>query len=180
MGSFPYAPLGVHSSSGDSSQFTASVRQLAPAWSPFHRLQLWPGACSYRASSPWAVTSFLSTSTVALWAPPQLHMEICSLWQLTGCFTIALPQLYHGHLLGCRKTTAQCLDHLLPSFCSDLDTCGVASLKFSLCSLPAVFLQHFSFFLKSAFPKAHPVLPIGSTSAGKMSVLEQWKGCILI
>jgi len=53
--------------------------------------------------------------------------------------------LHHGLLLGCRKTTVQCLEHLLPSFCTDLDACRAASLKFPHCSVSCIFAAFFLF-----------------------------------
>lgn len=59
---------------------------------------------------------------------------------LTASFRTHLPAVlwaapHDAH--GLHRTSAQCLEHLLPSFFTDLDACCVVSLSFSYSSLPS-------------------------------------------
>lgn len=94
-----------------------------------HRLQLQPGPCSW-GSSPWALWA---TSAAALWAPPWLQMEICSVlcqWAAGGW---PAPLWASPGLQGASAPLHD--DHLMPSFCTDLCVCSAAYLySFSLLS----------------------------------------------
>ena len=57
-----------------------------------------------------------------------------------------------GLSTGRRGTAAACLEHLLPSFCTDLGGCRAASHS----SLPAAVVQQVFSFLKCALPEAQP------------------------
>jgi len=54
---------------------------------------------------------------------------LCLLQASSTAAPLAPPQL--------QRSSAQCLEHLLPSFFTDLDACCVVSLSFSYSSLPS-------------------------------------------
>jgi len=59
-----------------------------------------------------------------------------------------LNRFHYGLLHGCRELLLRHLEHLLPSFCTDLGLCRVVPLIYSHSSLPAaVVLQFFHPFL---------------------------------
>lgn len=90
--------------------------------------------------------------TTAPWAPPWLHMKICSmgyLWAAGGhpAFPWASP--------GLQGAASLCLEHLLPSCYTDLSQClqSCFSHHLSLLSPSCCYAAVFP-FLKSALPEA--------------------------
>lgn len=81
--------------------------------------------------------------------------------------------LHHGPLMGSREIHALCLEHLLPSFCTNLGGYRVVSPPFSL-SLTAEL-----FFLNYVITEMPPGLLMGSILANRGSILElttaSWK-----
>ena len=133
----PY--YGVHPSGENCSNIgppraAAPARSPAPAWAPLHGLQVRSGICSGRGL-PQAAASISagppappwSPSRAAAWnpAPPWYSMGCKG----TACFTRVLTTDPRGLLLWC-------LEHLSPSFFTDLGPCKAVPL--SSLSLPAV------------------------------------------
>ena len=67
-----------------------------------------------------------ASSTAALWAPPWLHVEICSVWCPWAAGGQPAPLWASPGLQG---AAAVCLEHhLLPSSCADLGGCRATSV----------------------------------------------------
>ena len=114
-------PSGANCSSTGPPRVAAPTGSPAPAWAPLHGLQLRPGACSC-GGSPWAAASFRPHPPAPPWAPPW-----AAAWRSAPCGTPwaaggqpappwSSPQAA-GELLLRR------LEHLLPSFFTDLGVC---------------------------------------------------------
>ena len=114
-----------------------------------HGLHLWPKAASMGALH--GLQFLQNTSTVALWPPPWLHMEICSVWCPWAVVGQPAPPGASPEL---HRASAVHLEHPQPSSCTDLGVCWSISLTFSPSSLPAA--QYFIFsFLKSGLTECN-------------------------
>ena len=121
---------GVHPSGENCSNLAplraaAPARSPAPAWSPLHGLQVRPGICSGRGL-PQAAASVGAGPPAPPWSPPRAAAwNPAPPWYSMGCrgtscFTMVLTTGRRGLLL--RR-----LEHLSPSFYTDLGTCKAVS-----------------------------------------------------
>ena len=158
--------------------------QLIPPWAS-HRLQLsqhlsnvglYHGAqpsgvcCSSTGprspcwGSPLAVAPS-AVSIAAPWALPWLPVELYSAWCPWAAGVQPSPLWASPGLQG---TSALCLDHLLPSSCTDLDGCRAVSLPF-LTPISQLLLPISVSLPYICPPRAHP--------ASLMAQLWQWQVC---
>ena len=97
-----------------------------------HKQPLPQPSCPTVDSSPWAASLtrgcscrgihglclLQASSTAAQWAPPWLHMEICSMW---------CPWAVGGQLAP--LWASSCLEHLLPSSCTASGGCRLPNFN---------------------------------------------------
>jgi len=77
---------------------------------------------------------------------------------------------HHGLLHGCTaKSLLHCLEHLLPSSCTDCGLCRAVSLTYSHSSIP---VKLFFLLLKCVITEVLPPLPMGSALASSRFALE--------
>jgi len=127
----------------------------------FHQLG-W--ACSSRSSFSCSLLG--ATSSAAPWAPPWLHMEICSAWCPWAAGGQPAPPWASPGLPG---ASALGLEHLLPSCCAHFGGCkAVSHFLPPLSQLP--LCSRFPF--QSALPEVQPALLTGSAVASGRSTLE--------
>ena len=111
--------------------------------------------------------------TAAPRALPGLHVEICTVWCPCTAGEQPAPLWASPEPLG----TSSCLEHILPSFCSDLGGCRAVSPTFSYSSLPAAAVKQFFFYpFLNLLSQRHPALlmaqlwpeigPLGAVGVG--------------
>jgi len=103
---------------------TSPASKPALAWAPLSTgPQVLAGACS-SAGSPWGHSLLQASTCSCMGSSPGCRWGSAPPWTFMGCRTACLIIVFST---GCRGISALSLEHLLPSFFTDLGVCRVVT-----------------------------------------------------